>query len=185
MPDPTALLLAAAGGDDRAFESFVRATQADVWRLCRHLVSQDEADDATQEVYLRVARSMHRFRGRGSARAWITTIARRVCADRVGHLERERARVAGVADLQAALPATPPDTTVEVRDALALVPHDQREALVLTQVLGLPYAEAADVVGVPVGTIRSRVARGRAALVDALASRPPASDRRRGTTEAG
>lgn len=170
VSDPTHLLLAAADGDQPALHAFVVATQADVWRFCAHLVDQDTADDLTQDTYVQAVRSMHRFRGDGSARAWLLTIARRVCADHLRHVitRRERETTTSPDELPGIAGTATLDTTGEVVDLLANLPHEQREALVLTQVVGLSYAEAATTVGVPVGTIRSRVARARSSLVNLL-----------------
>jgi RNA polymerase sigma-70 factor (ECF subfamily) len=158
----TAAALRARRGDSAAAAVFVRGTQTDVWRLCAHLGSRATADDLTQETYARAFRSLHRFAGRSSARTWLLAIARRVCADAVRSAVRTRA-----------LPAEPerrapdPAESVTVRLLLAGLDQDRREAFVLTQLLGLSYAEAADVCGCPVGTIRSRVARARDDLIKA------------------
>ncbi len=79
----TGAALAARRGDDAGAEAFVRATQADVWRLCAALGDRGTADDLTQETYARAFASLHRFTGRSTARAWVLSIARRVCADAV------------------------------------------------------------------------------------------------------
>lgn len=164
----TTAALRARRGDAAAAAAFVRATQADVWRLCAHLGSRDTADDLTQETYARAFGSLHRFAGRASARTWLLSIARRVCADAVRSAVRSRA-VASSAPLNPEdLPVTPdPAEAVSLRTVLGGIEADRREAFVLTQFVGLSYAEAADVCNCPVGTIRSRVARARADLVDA------------------
>jgi RNA polymerase sigma-70 factor (ECF subfamily) len=161
----TATALRARRGDAAAAAAFVRATQADIWRLCAHLGSVQTADDLTQDTYARAFASLHRFMGRSSARTWLITIARRVCADAVREAVRARRL------------APPPVRTVDdpagavvVRALVSSLEPDRREAFVLTQVLGLSYAEAAEVCSCPVGTIRSRVARARAELVDGLGS---------------
>lgn len=161
--DPTRLLLAAATGDRVALSRFVRVTQAEVWRFCAALVDPAAADDLTQEVYLRALRALPRFHAHSSARTWLLTIARRVAADEIRHRQRRRRLpdpevVAG------------PDPAGEVAlDRLVeQLDQDRRAAFVLTQVLGLSYADAAEACGVPVGTIRSRVARAREQLGAAL-----------------
>ena len=110
---------------------------------------------------------MHRFAGRSSARTWLLSIARRVCADAVRAAVRERAR----RPVTAAAPGPDqpdPAEAVTVRALLATLTTERREAFVLTQLLGLSYAEAADVCACPIGTIRSRVARARTDLVEGL-----------------
>jgi RNA polymerase sigma-70 factor, ECF subfamily len=164
----------AAGGDPLAAAAFVRATQSDVWRLCAALGDRDTADDLTQETYLRAFGSLHRFENRSSVRTWLLSIARRVCADAVRSRRRRRVTLLrDDADLETLASRGRPasDAVAEgaaVADLLARLDPARREAFVLTQLLGLPYAEAAEVVGCPVGTIRSRVARARGDLIDSL-----------------
>jgi RNA polymerase sigma-70 factor (ECF subfamily) len=170
VDDTTTLALRARRGDAAAASGFVHATQADVWRLCAALGSRDTADDLTQETYARAFASLHRFAGRSAARTWLLSIARRVCADAVRSAVRERS-----APLRAAHPQRDHAETVALTSVLAALDADRREAFVLTQLVGLSYAEAAEVCGCPVGTIRSRVARARADLVAAVESRQSAS----------
>ncbi|WP_308123591.1 sigma-70 family RNA polymerase sigma factor [Modestobacter marinus] len=162
----------AAGGDVAAQAALVRETQADVWRLCAHLADRQVAEDLTQETYLRALPALRRFEGRSGVRTWLLSIARRVCAD---HLRRRARRplvlVGEDTDLGALVRDVPADEvggTVAAQDVLDRLEPERREAFVLTQLIGLPYVEAAEVVGCPVGTIRSRVARARADLVEAL-----------------
>jgi RNA polymerase sigma-70 factor (ECF subfamily) len=161
MDDLTRDLLAARAGDRLAFAAAVRRSQADVWRLCAHLGGRAEADDLTQDVYARVVRALPAFRGDASGRTWLLAIARRACADLVRRRRRERRRAEPPPDAV-------PDRTGELALAglLATLDADRRTAFVLTQLHGLSYTEAAFVCGVPVGTIRSRVARARAAMIE-------------------
>ena len=172
MDDLERLAAAAVDGDPLAAAALVRATQSDVWRLCAALGDRQSADDLTQETYLRAFGSLHRFEGRSSLRTWLLSIARRVCADAVRSRRRRRLTlVREDADLEALGAGNDADRVGEgaaVADLLVRLSPDRREAFVLTQLLGLPYAEAAEVAGCPVGTIRSRVARARADLVEAL-----------------
>ena len=167
--DLTDLLAAARDGDRLALSVFVRRTQGDVWRLCRRLGSgAAPADDLTQEVYLRALGALPRFRADASARTWLLAIARHTCADAVRKAKRARSR--GTQRADSALDA--PRSCEAEADALQRLvdglDRDRREAFVLTQVIGLRYAEAAEVCGVPVGTIRSRVAPARDDLVASL-----------------
>jgi RNA polymerase sigma-70 factor, ECF subfamily len=172
VDDLERLAAAAVDGDPLAAAALVRATQSDVWRLCAALGDRQSADDLTQETYLRAFGSLHRFEGRSSLRTWLLSIARRVCADAVRSRRRRRLTlVREDADLEALGAGDDADRVGEgaaVADLLARLSPDRREAFVLTQLLGLPYAEAAEVAGCPVGTIRSRVARARADLVEAV-----------------
>jgi RNA polymerase sigma-70 factor (ECF subfamily) len=165
MDELTRDLLAARHGDRLAFAAAVRRSQADVWRFCAHLGGRDVADDLTQETYTRVARALPAFRGDASGRTWLLAIARRACADAIRRRVRERRR--GVPERPEAAER---DASGEIAltDLLEALDTDQRAAFVLTQLHGLSYQETASVCRVPVGTVRSRVARARAALVDAI-----------------
>ncbi|HEX6870022.1 MAG TPA: sigma-70 family RNA polymerase sigma factor [Micromonosporaceae bacterium] len=159
--------LLAQQGDPVAAAAFIRATQAEVWRFVASLVDPGSADDLTQETYLRAFRALPRFEARASARTWLLGIARRACADHVRTVVRRRrllAQVASWGDEQApaADAATMSAGTLQLLDQLN---PGQREAFVLTQLLGLSYEEAAVTLDVPIGTIRSRVARARSQLV--------------------
>lgn len=164
----TQLLLDAQQGDDEALERFVAATQHDVMAVCRYLGDRDNADDLAQETYRRAIASLHRFRADGPARHWLLTIARRTCADatrrRIRRRRREHVREWND-DLHGIEPTS--DTT-GLGELIRALDPDRRAAFVLTQVNGLSYAEAADVLEVPIGTIRSRVARARIGLVGEL-----------------
>lgn len=164
----TELALAAARGNQRALEAFIKATQQDVWRFVTYLSDAGSADDLTQETFLRAIGAIERFSGRSTARTWLLSIARRVVADHIRHVQ-SRPRTAPGADPER-LQNTDRhsrgfEDLVEVTAMIANLTPEQREALLLTQLLGLPYADAAAVCGCPVGTIRSRVARARDALL--------------------
>ncbi|MEU5542817.1 sigma-70 family RNA polymerase sigma factor [Streptomyces sioyaensis] len=183
----TGWALAARSGDERAVEQFVRATQLDVRRYVTHLSGDPQAtDDLVQDTYVRALRSLPRFEGRSSARTWLLTIARRVVADRI-RSHAVRPRLAATDDWQTAAERVQPrgvpgfDEGVALAELLAGLTPERREAFVLTQLLGLPYAATAGVIGCPVGTVRSRVARARETLVGLLteAERPESADRSR------
>lgn len=159
----TDLALRAKAGDRVALSDFVRATQADVWRVCAHLTSPAQADDLTQEVYLRALRSLPRFRAESSARTWLLAIARHTAIDAVRSAVRRRRLLARIPPAEDT-PDTSGDT--ELAELVSSLDPDRRSAFVLTQVAGCSYEEAAEVCGCPVGTIRSRVARARADLVE-------------------
>ena len=93
MDELTRLALAARDGDRVAVSAFVRRTQPEVWRLCARLGDRADADDLTQEVYLRAVPALAGFRGDSSARTWLLQIARYVCADHVRRRRRGRALV--------------------------------------------------------------------------------------------
>lgn len=169
--DPlTELALAAGRGDRAALDEFIRATERDVWRTVAFLADPGSADDLTQETYLRVIGALPRFAGRSSARTWLLSIARRVVVDQIRR-NQARPRTTSQIDLEGLLSASPAaarfEDVVEIRMLLDGLEPNRRDALVLTQVLGLSYAEAAEVSGCPLGTIRSRVARAREDLIAA------------------
>jgi RNA polymerase sigma-70 factor (ECF subfamily) len=171
----TAWALAARGGDTDAVEHFVRALHLDVKRYVAHLCADPQAvDDLAQDTFLRALGSLHRFEGRSSARAWLLSIARRAVIDSYRYASA-RPRLSDVPDWQLAVERAQPcdlpgfDDGIALLDMLASLPDERREAFILTQLLGLPYAEAAEVSDCPVGTVRSRVARARATLIDLLA----------------
>ncbi|MEG3637264.1 sigma-70 family RNA polymerase sigma factor [Micromonospora sp. S2-005] len=161
--------MAARDGDPVAQAAFVRATQAEVWRFTAALIDPDSADDLTQETYLRAFRALPAFAGRSSARTWLLGIARRTCADHLRTvLRRRRLDQRLTAHAHTDVPHPDPAGQLGASDLVRRLAPERRGAFVLTQLLGLSYAEAAAVEGVPVGTIRSRVARARAELVDAV-----------------
>ncbi len=139
-----------------------------MWRFTAALIDPGSADDLTQETYLRAFRALPSFAGRSSARTWLLGIARRTCADHLRTVVRRR-RLDQRLTAHAHTDVPHPDPAVSSRErpGAPVGPRTTR-AFVLTQLLGLSYAEAAAVEGVPVGTIRSRVARARADLVDAV-----------------
>lgn len=165
----TAYVAAAAEGDNVAFGELVRATQDVVWRLCSALGSPGEEEDLVQETYLRAVRSLAGYRGDAPVRVWLLAIARHVCADHVRRRQRQRRLVERAIhfaerDAVPALDATP-DLSGDLLDVLD---PDRRAAFVTTQLLGLSYEDAAAVLGCPIGTIRSRVARARSQLLAAV-----------------
>jgi RNA polymerase sigma-70 factor, ECF subfamily len=168
--DPTTeLALRARAGEAAAEAALVRATQAEVWRFTAALVDPGAADDLTQETYLRAFRALGGFEGRSSVRTWLLGIARRTCADHLrGVVRRRRLDARLAAQAWTDVPHPDPAHRLGAADLLNRLSDERRTAFVLTQVLGLSYAEAAAVEDVPVGTIRSRVARARDELVAAV-----------------
>jgi RNA polymerase sigma-70 factor, ECF subfamily len=169
----TGLLLRARDGDDGALADFVRAMHPPVRRFCAYLVGPDDADDATQETFLAAWRALGSFRGDATAKTWMFVIARR-SADRV---VRHRGRWAELAKgVPGPAPTPHPETASEPYELLASLEMDRKVPLVLTQIIGLSYAEAAAVCECPIGTIRSRVARAREELLERQSERRRADD---------
>jgi RNA polymerase sigma-70 factor (ECF subfamily) len=180
--DPDGDLLAKVGGGDRrALEDLLRRHQPRLWALCRRMTGSDaDADDATQEALISIVRALPRFDGRSRFSTWAYRIAVNASLD---ELRRRRRRpepglpgdhdVPGGAEPE----ATTPDPAgaalaVDVDAALRRLPPEFRAPVVLRDLCGLDYAEIAEVLGVPPGTVRSRISRGRAALAPLLAPRP-------------
>ncbi|WP_371786612.1 sigma-70 family RNA polymerase sigma factor [Streptosporangium subroseum] len=169
----TTLALVARNGDPEDVEAFIRAVYTDVRRFVAYLAGAHQAEDLAQETFLRALGSLPRFAGRSSGRTWLLSIARRVVVDRF-RSAAARPVVAELADWQSAAESRQSRGLPTVEDAVALtdllhrVPLERREAFVLTQVVGLPYAEVAELLGCPIGTVRSRVARVRGELLESL-----------------
>jgi RNA polymerase sigma-70 factor (ECF subfamily) len=139
------------------WRAFIRRSQAEVWRVCAHLVDRDEAEDVTQEVFLRAWGALPAFRGDASARTWLLVVARRACADAVP-ARRLRRLLGGQPAASGFAEAEPTVDPAEggVGGLVRRLDPDRRSAFVLTQMLDLSYGEAATVCGCSVGTIRSR-----------------------------
>ncbi|MCT4353788.1 sigma-70 family RNA polymerase sigma factor [Streptomyces sp. Je 1-79] len=176
----TQLALAARSGCPEAVDRLVRATQRDVWRYVAFLSADPQAaDDLTQDTFLRALGALPRFEGRSSARTWLLAIARRTVIDSIRHAAA-RPRLSGRDDWQTAAELAQPrglpgfEDGIALAELLAAIPPERREAFILTQLLGLPYADAAASIGCPVGTVRSRVARARGTLIALLREGPTA-----------
>ena len=138
------LATAARDGDRAAMDRFVRLLQPDVWRFCAHIASRAHADDLAQEALYRIITHRHRWQ-RGAVTSWALGVTRNVCLE---DIRRHRRRTDPTAEPQ--LPAVAdPTSTTDLLHLLQQLPLDQREALVLTQIIGLSYADAAAVAGCP------------------------------------
>jgi RNA polymerase sigma-70 factor, ECF subfamily len=174
------LLRRSAAGDEEAFVVLYRRRQAGVYRFALHMSgSAAVAEEVTQEVFITVIRDGKRFNeSRGTAVSYLFGVARNHV---LKLLERSRACV-GLGDDSVEATTTSDDVLADltraeaienVRQAVLQLPSVYREAIVLCDLEELSYAEAADTLQVPVGTVRSRIARGRAILAQKL-SKPGA-----------
>lgn len=174
------LLRRSAAGDEEAFVALYRRRQAGVYRFALHMSGcAAVAEEVTQEVFVAVIRDGKRFdESRGTAVSYLFGVARNHV---LKLLERNRACV-GLGDDSVEQTTTSDDVLADltraeaienVRQAVLQLPPVYREALVLCDLEELSYAEAADTLQVPVGTVRSRIARGRAILAQKL-SKPGA-----------
>jgi RNA polymerase sigma-70 factor, ECF subfamily len=193
MPDPTAepdedLLRRATLGDEEAFAVLYRRRQGGVYRFALHMCGrEDVAEEVTQEVFLALINDPGRFdSARGAVSSFLYGVARNHV---LRYLERRRDdvrieasdepadAVARDADILASL--TRKEMIESVRQAVLTLPPAYREAVVLCDLEELSYSDAADILKVPVGTVRSRLNRGRGLLMDKLrAARPGAGSLR-------
>lgn len=166
-PDPQ-ILSRARRGDTGAFEVLVRAYQADVWRLSLHLTGdRNLADDITQDAFIRIFRFLPRYRGDSKFSTWVFAITRNCALDELRRSKRRQV-LADRAKMERRVEEVEHATGVEVRDAIAALPLELREPLVLIDVLGESYRDAAKVLASPEGTVKSRVHRARQQLAEVL-----------------
>lgn len=176
----TELALRAGSGDRDAATEFIRHTYQQVWRVLVVLSDRGVAEDLAQETFARAVRSFPSFRAQAPARAWLLSIARRVAADNIRTASR-RPRTESRTEFDPSMIVTGDQTEMVALQALVLqLDPDRRLAFELTQLVGLSYAEAAEVCECPIGTVRSRVARARSDLAIALEIREDAGRRHRG-----
>jgi RNA polymerase sigma-70 factor (ECF subfamily) len=166
--DDAALLRAHAAGDKRAFGEIVYRHRDRLWAVAlRTLGDREEAADALQDALLSAYRAAERFRGDSAVTTWLHRIVVNACLDRA---RRRQARPTVPLPETDITGAPPPDrdTALVVQQALAQLPAEQRAALVLVDIQGYSVAEAAKILAVAEGTIKSRCARGRARLAQLL-----------------
>jgi RNA polymerase sigma-70 factor, ECF subfamily len=165
-------------GDPRAFEDLVTAYQHRVFAVAyRMLGSRAEAEDAAQEVFLRVHRSLAEFRGEAKLSTWLYTITSRLCLSRLAsgaaRMGRARESESVLADLASPDGGAPDalerrEAETAVHRAIAELPEDRRIVVVLRDLEGLAYEEIAESLGLTLGTVRSRLHRARLELKDRL-----------------
>jgi RNA polymerase sigma-70 factor, ECF subfamily len=180
--DPDRALVAeAAGGSREAFDALVRRHEVRIFNLARALVGRDgDADDLAQETFIRAWRAIGRFRGESAFRTWLYRVAINVVRSHLAQRARQRWMWGWFRETPGETPvdpAGPPQPDVEetlvrrdaIDRALASLSPDLRMAVTLRDVEGLGYREIAETLGVPIGTVMSRIARGRARLRPLLA----------------
>lgn len=161
-------VVAAASGDTAAFERLVRQTQGPVWRYVVHLVGDPAlAEDISQEVFIRTHRKLHTLHDPERFMAWLLATARNAAYDAGRYRKRRPVELVGDRELESTVEGDP-HMGIEIRDALDRIDEGLREALVLVAVIGLTYVEAAEITGVPEGTVKSRVFRARRQLAGIL-----------------
>jgi len=179
--DEEALIASARRGDARAFNQLVLLHQGMAYNVAyRILGDPDAAADATQDAFLSAFKALRQFRG-GSFKAWVLRIVTNACYDQLRSKKRRPAdslddmpveddRLEFLRD-----PAEQPDAYVErrqlsqtIQKGILRLPPEQRMVLVLSDVQGLDYQEIAEATGLSLGTVKSRLSRGRARLRDYL-----------------
>jgi RNA polymerase sigma-70 factor (ECF subfamily) len=173
------------GGDPHAFSEIVKRHRDRMWAVAlRTLGDPDEAADAVQDAFVSAYRKAESFRGEAAVTTWLHRIVVNACLDR---MRRKSVRPVADDELIEAAERDAPVTdqagereiSLEVTAALKLLPVDQRAALVLVDMMGYSIDDAAAVLGVPAGTVKSRCARGRAKLAPILSHLRNRSDRTR------
>ena len=173
------LLRRAQRGDPEAFEQLLTPLEQMIWRVCWHYTGDREAaSDCGQDTMVRVWRGLEKYHGDCAFETWVYRIAANCCIDYLRKKKRDRSESIEPLREQGFDPADPKESTEEqviraeekqrLRECIARLPEDQREALVLTQLEGVPYETAAIRLGVSEGTVKSRVNRAKATLKEWL-----------------
>jgi len=169
--DDAELARSAAAGDRRALEVLLERHLERVYAVCRRILGHPEdALDATQEALISVARSIGRFDGRSAFTTWLYRVATNAALDEARRRSRRPVPSESAGESPARGPG--PDAVagrLDLDAALSRLPEEFRAAVVLRDVCDLDYAQIAEVLNIPGGTVRSRIARGRAALAHELA----------------
>lgn len=183
--DEKALIAAAQQGDTTAFNRLVLQYQDMAYTVAYRIMSDPHAAaDAAQEAFISAYQGLHGFRG-GSFKAWLMRIVTNACYDELRRRKRHPQNSLDVLHVEEPMPASPLNPPLEspegyaerqelsrlLQAGIALLPDDQRVALVLSDVQGFSYQEIAEAMGVPKGTVKSRLHRARARLRDYLQDR--------------
>ena len=173
------LLRKAQHGDPEAFEQLITPLEQLIWRICWHYTGNREStEDCGQETMIRIWRSLDSYRGDCALESWVYRIAANCCMDYLRKKKRDKSVSMEPMRDQGFDPADPSPGTEEqvvaadeqkrLREAITMLPEDQREALIMTQLEKVPYEEAAKLLEVSEGTIKSRVNRAKARLKEIL-----------------
>jgi len=185
--DDRSLVAAAQSGDRRSLDILLRRHYDKVHAVCRRIAgSSRDADDAAQEAMISIVKGLHRFDGRSAFTTWIYRIATNAALDELRKRNR-RPALYSVTDDDGYIPeGIDPlsERTIEsvtdrlaIDEALANLPEEFKAAVVLRDVCDLDYAEIADALDIPIGTVKSRIARARAQLVQQLGNHDHPSER--------
>ncbi len=168
-------------GDASAFGTLVERHERKVFNLALRMTGREEdARDATQDAFLTALRKLSSFRGEAAFTTWMHRVTVNACYDLLRKRQRSPLLERSIEGEPAPEPPPAPDPadasalSIDVRRALLEVPEDYRVVMVLHDVQDLPYDEVASIVGIPVGTVKSRLHRGRVALARAMGLSPGA-----------
>jgi len=196
---PDSLIEQCLKGDQAAWETVVRQNWRKVFNVAYKFVGKhDEAEDLTQDIFLKIFKALATFDRRANFQTWIVSISRNLCIDHYRSVRKERqtiAREVDTGDLQPASADRGPYQAAEhqdlralLRQALQALPATLRTAVILRDLQELSYQEIADQLRLPEGTVKSRINRGRIELahqLKRLQDKQPAVRRRRGSTARG
>lgn len=191
---PDILIEQCLSGDQGAWDAIVRQNWRKVFNVAYKFVGKhDEAEDLTQDIFLKIFKALKTFDRRANFQTWIISISRNLCIDHYRSVRKERqtiAREVDTSDLQPASKERTPyalaehqDLRAMLRQALDTLPLTLRTAVVLRDLQELSYQEIADRLGLPEGTVKSRINRGRIELARQLKriqDKQPTLRRRRG-----
>jgi len=174
------LLRRARDGDAGAFEQLMTPLEGRIWRICWHYIGRrEETSDCAQEAMLKIWRGLGAYRGDCAFETWVYRVAASCSLDWLRKRKRERSESIEPLREKGFDPPDPSpgteDRVIEadrhqrLREAIARLPEDQREALVLTQLEGVPYEEAAAQLRISEGTLKSRISRAKVKLKEWLA----------------
>src|SRR6186713_1409357 len=170
-----ALIERCLAGDQQAWDQIVRQHWRKVFNLAYKFVGRhDEAEDLTQDIFLKIFKALHTFDRRANFQTWLISISRNLCIDHYRSVRKERETMARDVDASTLTPASRErspygeleqiDLRVRIRQALAELPPTLREAVVLRDLQEFSYQEIADKLRLPEGTVKSRINRGRLEL---------------------
>jgi RNA polymerase sigma-70 factor (ECF subfamily) len=183
-------------GDQSAWEDIVRLNWRKVFNIAYKFVGRhDEAEDLTQDIFLRIFKALHTFDRRANFQTWLISISRNLCIDHYRSVRKERetmARDVNAADLTPASADRGPLSQLEqvglkdlIRRALAELPPALREAVVLRDLQEFSYLEIAERLSLPEGTVKSRINRGRLELARQVKRLQEAKPTRRKPADGG
>jgi len=187
--DDRALVAQAQGGDRAALDELLREHYDRIYAICRRIAGNDaDAADATQEALMAIVRGLPKFDNRAAFSTWSFRVATNACLDELRRRKRRPTPALvdehdGWADQHDERHEPAFDEQLVTRDelstALEQLPKEFRAPVVLRDVGGLDYAEIAETLGIPAGTVRSRIARGRAKLAELMKSGNQSTDEQR------